>query len=54
MKQFIVHMKLDDKHEWNFKAYSACNAVIQGRRICQENGFRFPQDVIEWDFKGRK
>jgi hypothetical protein len=41
---------LNEKNEWNFKATSPPNAIDEGKRICQENGFRFPQDVVIWDF----
>jgi hypothetical protein len=43
-------MKIDDAHEWNFKAFSACDAILKGRQICKEHGFKFARDVIEWDF----
>ena len=41
---------VDEKNEWNFKAKNPFDAIIEGERICKENGFRFPQDVIVWDF----
>ena len=48
--EVLVHMKIDEKHEWNFKARGPMDAIYQGKRICSENGFKFLQDVIEWDF----
>jgi hypothetical protein len=40
----------DETHEWNFRAKSPFDAIIRGQKICKENGFRFPQDVIIWDW----
>lgn len=41
---------VDETHEWNFKAKDPCDAIDEGKRICKENGFRWPSDVIVWDF----
>ena len=40
----------ENENEWNFKAKSPPDAILQGKKICKENGFRFPQDVVTWEF----
>ena len=49
--QIAVRMAMSDgKNEWNFLADSPVDAIVQGKQICKDNGFRFPQDIIVWDF----
>ena len=48
--QIFVHMKIDEKREWNFQARGATDAVKQGMEICEQNNLRFPYDVREWEF----
>ena len=35
--------------EWNFKANSMFEAVHKGKKICEDNNKRWPEDVIVWD-----
>ncbi len=46
--QVSIHMKIDDKNEWNFTAASVCEAIDEGQRLCLDNNVRW-QDVTEWD-----
>lgn len=49
--QIVVRMAMSDgKNEWNFPADGPVDAIVQGKQICKDNGFRFPQDIIVWDF----
>ena len=51
--RLAVQMKCKRKekeNEWNFKTKSPFDAILQGEKICKENGFRFPQDVVTWEF----
>jgi hypothetical protein len=43
-----VHMKIDDKNEWNFSSNSMCEAIEEGQKICKDNGLKW-ENVIEWD-----
>lgn len=49
--EILVKMRMnDEKNEWNFRAKGPIDAIVQGRKICKDNGFRFPQDVMVWEF----
>ena len=41
---------VDEKHEWNYKAANAIDAMEKGKKICKDNGFHFPSQVVVFNW----
>lgn len=41
---------VDEKNAWNFKAKNALDAIDKAVKICKENGYHWPTQVVVWEF----